>query len=173
MSEEQCTAVTRRARHIFTQLNASGIGAARWGDVGNIGQDYYRSEMYSFFPDLRLCELDWKVNRLATETYSSWYRKRKGKLVMPTKQEPAKDIVIGASGGENERPTTTQLTKRPILVRPPLEPAARAKKVKLSCNAPKAPPAQAPASPKICAQPTSCPDIVFDDLRESVEQLGL
>ena len=38
------------------------MGVAKWGDMGNISQDYYRSEMYSFFPELRLCELDWKVN---------------------------------------------------------------------------------------------------------------
>lgn len=68
--------------------------------MGNVSQDYYRKEMYSFFPELRLCELDWKVNRLATETYSSWYRKRKDKLAITVKQEDAENHdVTGESSG--------------------------------------------------------------------------
>lgn len=89
--------------------------------------------MYSFFPDLRLCELDWKVNRLATETYSSWFRKRKGKLAVSVKQEDA-----SAKDAENLRrvnggislSATTQPPKRPGPPSPP--PVDHAKKVKSS-----------------------------------------
>jgi hypothetical protein len=89
LNEERCNAVTRRARQIFAHLHASGAGATKWGDMSNVSQDYYRRDMYSCFPKLRLCELDWKVNRLATETYSSWYRKRKDKLTATGEQNNA------------------------------------------------------------------------------------
>ena len=91
LSEERCNAVTKRARQIFAHLNASGAGATKWGEMGNVSQDYYRNEKYSLFPELRLCELDWKANRLATETYSSWYRKCKDKLATGVKQEDRGD----------------------------------------------------------------------------------
>ncbi|KAH9991069.1 hypothetical protein BJV77DRAFT_1009806 [Russula vinacea] len=128
------------------------MGAAKWGDMGNISQDYYRSEMYSFFPELRLCELDWKVNRLATETYSSWYRKRKGKLTVPVKRE---EDHADSDGGDM---VISQAPKRPG---PPLESTTYARKVKSSCNALKPPPAQAsthtPAPRETRPQPTPGP----------------
>lgn len=152
LSDERITAVTLRARQIFTQLNLSQMGAAKWGDMGNISQDYYRSEMYSFFPELRLCELDWKVNRLATETYSSWYRKRKGKLTVPVKRE---EDHADSDGGDM---VISQAPKRPG---PPLESTTYARKVKSSCNALKPPPAQAsthtPAPRETRPQPTPGP----------------
>jgi hypothetical protein len=146
LSDEQCTAITKRARQIFLQLNTSGAGAAKWGDIGNVGQDYYRCQMYSFFPDLRLCELDWKVNRLATETYSSWYRKRKGKLAVSVKQEDAsaKGMENRVNGGISLPATSTQPPKRPGPPSPlPVESTAHAKKVKSGFSAPKPRPAWA------------------------------
>jgi hypothetical protein len=91
LSEERCNAVTKRACQIFTHLNASGAGAKKWGEMDNVSQDYYRNEKYSLFPELRLCELDWKANQLATETYSLWYRNRKDKLATGVKQEDRGD----------------------------------------------------------------------------------
>jgi hypothetical protein len=161
LSDERCTAVTKRARQIFAQLNASGAGAAKWGEIGNVGQDYYRNQMYSFFPDLRLCELDWKVNRLATETYSSWYRKRKGKLAVPVKQEDAnakdaENLVNGANHSAISLSATPQPPKRPAPPSLPLvESTSRAKKVKSGYGAPKPRPAWAARAspPKTHRQP--------------------
>jgi hypothetical protein len=96
--------------------------------MGNVSQDFYRREMYLFFPELQLCEHDWKVNRLATETYSSWYRKRKDKFAVTTKQ-----IDTRSSGS-----TEPRQSKRPLT---PLQlpPIPYTKKAKSSAPAPSQP----------------------------------
>jgi hypothetical protein len=142
LNEERCNAVTKRARQIFSHLNASGGGATKWGDMGNVSQDYYRREMYSFFPELRLCELDWKVNRLATETYSSWYRKHKDKLAITVKHE-SHDIAEDPRGVFLQR-------KRP---QTPLQQLPYPKKAKSSdLTQPPVPPSACPVAS--CPQPT-------------------
>ena len=146
LNEERCNAVTKRARQIFAHLNASGAGAAKWGDMGNVSQDYYRREMYSCFPELRLCELDWKVNRLATETYSSWYRKRKDKLVTNVKQEDTEKHHVGSVAGES---SGVLLQYKQPQTPSPLQQVPCPKKVKSSD--PSQPPARPPTS---CPQPT-------------------
>lgn len=154
LDEEQCNAITKRAREIFTHLNASGAGATKWGDMGSASQDYYRRGMYSHFPELRLCEFDWKVNRLATETYSSWYRKRKVKWGVTTKHVGTKvdaeaHDVAGDSSAEPSGPS--HLPKRP---QTPLQPVSCAKKVKSSGPPQPTPPAHTLVSRR--PQPTPC-----------------
>jgi hypothetical protein len=129
LDEGRCNAVTKRARNIFAHLNSTRAGATKWGEMGNVSQDFYRREMYLFFPELQLCELDWKVNRLATETYSSWYRKRRDKFAVTTNT-----LGIGSSSADrcqSKWPRTplqvpsTPYTKKVKSSAPPPRPAPR------------------------------------------------
>ncbi|KAK7006630.1 hypothetical protein R3P38DRAFT_3213957 [Favolaschia claudopus] len=44
-----------------------------WGAASLAVITYHRAHMYAAHPILRLCSGHWKVERLATQTYSSWY----------------------------------------------------------------------------------------------------
>lgn len=46
-----------------------------WGDASLTVINYHRAQMYAAHPCLRLCRSHWKVDQLATNTYSSWYTK--------------------------------------------------------------------------------------------------
>ncbi|KAJ7830161.1 hypothetical protein B0H14DRAFT_2807963 [Mycena olivaceomarginata] len=46
-----------------------------WGAASLTVLNYHRAQMYAAHPCLRLCKSHWKVDFLATNTYSSWYTK--------------------------------------------------------------------------------------------------
>lgn len=167
LDEQRCNAITKRARDIFTHLNASGAGAAKWGDMGSVSQDYYRRGMYSHFPELRLCEFDWKVNRLATETYSSWYRKRKDKWGVTVKHVNTEGHNVTGDSGSAELSGPSQQPKRP---QTPLQPVSCAKKVKSGGPPQPTPPAHTIVSCR--PQPTprwtpSVPALITPDIMPS------
>lgn len=61
------------ARSIWVHIAGSSGAPSKWGDAGVKVAQYYRQEMCARFPILRLCELDWKVDQIATDNYPSWY----------------------------------------------------------------------------------------------------
>ncbi|KAJ7136448.1 hypothetical protein C8R43DRAFT_861672, partial [Mycena crocata] len=54
-----------------------------WGKASLVVLNYHRAQMYVHHPSLRLCRSHWKVDQLATDTYSSWYNKNIKKKVTP------------------------------------------------------------------------------------------
>ncbi|KAK7020790.1 hypothetical protein R3P38DRAFT_3197212 [Favolaschia claudopus] len=50
-----------------------------WGAASLAVITYHRAHMYAAHPILRLCSGHWKVERLATQTYSSWYSRNVAK----------------------------------------------------------------------------------------------
>ncbi|KAJ7799428.1 hypothetical protein B0H14DRAFT_2903000 [Mycena olivaceomarginata] len=46
-----------------------------WGVASLTVLNYHRAQMYAAHPCLRLCKSHWKVDFLATNTYSNWYTK--------------------------------------------------------------------------------------------------
>ena len=46
---------------------------AKWGEAGVKYIELYRKQIYDHFLILRYCELDWKVDQIATDNYPSWY----------------------------------------------------------------------------------------------------
>ncbi|KAJ7071836.1 hypothetical protein B0H15DRAFT_965767 [Mycena belliarum] len=51
-----------------------------WGAASLTVQNYHRAQMYEAHPCLRLCKSHWKVDYMATLTYSSWYIKMTKKV---------------------------------------------------------------------------------------------
>jgi hypothetical protein len=61
------------ARSIWVHIANTYGAPPKWGDAGVKISQIYRQHMYSKFPILRFCELDWKVDLIATDNYPSWY----------------------------------------------------------------------------------------------------
>lgn len=67
------TEIRRYARSIWVHIANTDGAPAKWGDAGVKISQIYRQHMYSKFPILQFCELDWKVDHIATDNYPSWY----------------------------------------------------------------------------------------------------
>ncbi|KAF8197203.1 hypothetical protein K438DRAFT_1759997 [Mycena galopus ATCC 62051] len=48
---------------------------AKWGEASLTVRNFHRSQMYKHYPFLRCCEKHWKVDLMATTSYSSWHKK--------------------------------------------------------------------------------------------------
>ncbi|KAF8214799.1 hypothetical protein K438DRAFT_886299 [Mycena galopus ATCC 62051] len=64
-----------QARQIWKSLQKKGQTPARWGDADSVVRSYYAGEMRRFFPELQLCELDFKSHRIAINIYPAWHAK--------------------------------------------------------------------------------------------------
>jgi hypothetical protein len=61
------------ARSIWVSFGNQGATLSdKWGQADVDIKTQYYTAMNKRFPELRLCELDWKANQLATEMYPSW-----------------------------------------------------------------------------------------------------
>ncbi|KAJ7202621.1 hypothetical protein GGX14DRAFT_653862 [Mycena pura] len=99
------------ARKIWIYLATKGHAPPQWNNASSFARNYYVSEMRKMFSELRLCELDYKSHRIATQNYSGWYKHYLGKRDSEAKTEPeitdlvALDTVSGpASEGPDEEP---------------------------------------------------------------------
>lgn len=70
----RCSEMRRLARSIWVHMANNGGLPTSWrkADV-KLSQSYCR-EMCRKFPELRLCDLDWKADQIATDNYPSWYK---------------------------------------------------------------------------------------------------
>ena len=60
------------ARAIWNQLHGAGKAPRSWGKADLDVATHYRREMRRRFPELGLCEFDWKAEQLATDNYPNW-----------------------------------------------------------------------------------------------------
>jgi hypothetical protein len=61
-------------RTIFAHLaDQPGGPASTWTGYSSIKQQYYHQGLGRVFPEVWLCELDWKADKLAIDAYPSWY----------------------------------------------------------------------------------------------------
>lgn len=67
------TEIRRYARSIWVHIANTNGAPPKWRDAGVKVSQIYRQHMYSKFPILQFCELDWKVDQIATDNYPSWY----------------------------------------------------------------------------------------------------
>ena len=67
--------IRRHMRSVFNHLaDQPGGPAPTWTGYAGVKQQYYYHEMGNLFPELRLCELSWKADKLAIDAYPSWYQ---------------------------------------------------------------------------------------------------
>jgi len=90
VSFERLKAVRRGARELFISLQMMWEGNGRkvpdtWGKMSHGNKEFYRQKMKEQFPEIALCEGDWKCEYVATQTYPGWHRTHRQEKV---KQEP-------------------------------------------------------------------------------------
>jgi hypothetical protein len=87
--------IRKYARSVWVHI-ANIYGAPpKWGDAGVKIAQVYREHMYSRFPMLQFCELDWKVDLIATDNYPSWYGWFGKKSKTDTKTEQVEVTLTG------------------------------------------------------------------------------
>ncbi|KAH7905504.1 hypothetical protein BJ138DRAFT_1118410 [Hygrophoropsis aurantiaca] len=70
----RATQMKSLARDIFALFASRDSAPKHWSKADLNIKNAYRAEMYRQFPELRCCENHWKVDKIATDTYSNWRR---------------------------------------------------------------------------------------------------
>lgn len=70
----RATEIRRYARQIWVHMADGGELPTSWGKANVKSSQAYCHEMSRRFPELALCELDWKADQVATDYYPSWYK---------------------------------------------------------------------------------------------------
>jgi hypothetical protein len=73
ISGDRATEIRRFARSIWVLLGKKGTPPATWGTADIETRKLYSQEMCMRFPELKLCNLDWKAEQIATDNYPSWH----------------------------------------------------------------------------------------------------
>ncbi|KAJ7240823.1 hypothetical protein B0H12DRAFT_1134162 [Mycena haematopus] len=75
VSGKRVKTMRNEARKVWKYLNRLGKLPEQWSSADSEVRGYYASEMRRLFPELQLCELDYKSHRIATIIYSAWSKK--------------------------------------------------------------------------------------------------
>jgi len=70
----RCTEMCQYARSIWVHMANNGGPPTLWGKADVKLSQSYCHEMHQRFPELQLCDLDWKADQIATDNYPSWYK---------------------------------------------------------------------------------------------------
>jgi hypothetical protein len=73
ISGDRATEMRKFARAIWVSFSKTGVPPSKWGQADIQTRQQYLSEMGSCFPELRYCDLEWKIDQIATNNYPSWY----------------------------------------------------------------------------------------------------
>ncbi|KAF9020620.1 hypothetical protein BDZ89DRAFT_1164163 [Hymenopellis radicata] len=127
--------IRKRGRLIFADLVIRNIAPRTWEKAGLTASSYFEFHMVRAFPFLALCSFSWKVNKIATEIYPSWYKNHcKSNMVVAVKVEtvvpPAptsakRKSVVGHTETAVKKPrqeTTTATSTIPVV--PPITAAS-------------------------------------------------
>jgi hypothetical protein len=76
ITEAKASEVSHHCRLIWEYLAQQGVAPTTWKKCSAPAAQYYYSEIYKFHPDLRLCDGNWKAEKLAVDTYPGWHRTR-------------------------------------------------------------------------------------------------
>ncbi|KAF8804530.1 hypothetical protein BYT27DRAFT_7030727, partial [Phlegmacium glaucopus] len=73
ISGDRASEIRQFAQSIWVFLANKGAPPATWGTADMETRKLYCQEMCLCFPELRLCDLDWKAKQIATDNYPSWH----------------------------------------------------------------------------------------------------
>jgi hypothetical protein len=73
ISGDRANEIRKFARAIWVSVSKTGTQPSKWGQADIQTRQQYLSAMGSRFPELRFCDLDWKIEQIATDNYPSWY----------------------------------------------------------------------------------------------------
>ncbi|KAJ6498755.1 hypothetical protein C8R45DRAFT_93866 [Mycena sanguinolenta] len=72
VSGKRIKAIRAHARQIWSHLLSIGKAPDTWSNATSVVRSYYAGEMRRQFPELQLCDLDYKSHSIATEIYPGW-----------------------------------------------------------------------------------------------------
>lgn len=154
---QRAKAARDQARKIWRYLDRSGRLPDCWNEADTVASSYYTGEMRCFFPELQLCENDYKANRIATLIFPNFLKHRNSKVKEEIKEDSedvdnaAAAVVAGKKRAASEAPDDEPASKRtPVsghtrAVKP--RPKPKPKK--------KTPSVPAPAAPSATPEPVS------------------
>ncbi|KAF8813453.1 hypothetical protein BYT27DRAFT_7131552, partial [Phlegmacium glaucopus] len=73
ISGDRATEIRKFAHAIWVSFSKTGGPPSKWGQADIQIRQQYLYAMGSHFPELRLCDLEWKSEQIATDNYLSWY----------------------------------------------------------------------------------------------------
>ena len=93
------------ARSIWLSFTELRIAPSKWGQCTIQTRQYYCREMGIRFPELLLCELDWKADQVATQIYSGWYGKWLKRQEVQSDSDSEEDVppAIGPADSKRSR----------------------------------------------------------------------
>jgi hypothetical protein len=97
---QRAKAARGQARKIWRYLDRLGRLPDCWNEADTVASSYYTGEMRRFFPDLQLCENDYKANRIATLIFPNFLKHRNSKV----KEEIKEDSEYSATKNPNKVP---------------------------------------------------------------------
>ena len=83
----RASAIRKLARSIWVALANAGKAPAKWSQADVVVAQSYKREMRRHFPELQLCENDWKADLIASDNYPSWYSHQANTSKRSIKQE--------------------------------------------------------------------------------------
>lgn len=124
------------ARKIFIYLHSRDLAPPRWNDASSLARSYYASEMRFVFPELGLCEHDYKSHRIATMIYPGWYATYNNSISKKIEPDVLEDAAAAVVAGDAKRPAPDSPDEQPL-----------PKKLKAEKLKPKSKPRRRPAVP--------------------------
>jgi hypothetical protein len=113
ISGDRATEIRRFARSIWVLLGNKGTPPATWGAADIETRKLYSQEMCTRFPELKLCDLDWKAEQVATDNYPSWHNTWDSKMAnQDIKIERDSSLSLG-SGSQMKRVRGESMTVHP------------------------------------------------------------
>jgi hypothetical protein len=77
---------------VWVALANAGQAPTKWSQADIVSAEAYRREMRQHFPELCLCENNWKADLIASENYPSWYAHQSSQNKHSVKQEDAENV---------------------------------------------------------------------------------
>ncbi|KAJ7327675.1 hypothetical protein DFH08DRAFT_816505 [Mycena albidolilacea] len=105
---QRAKAARGQARKIWRYLDRLGRLSDCWNEADTVASSYYTGEMRRFFPDLQLCENDYKANRIATLIFPNFLKHRNSKV----KEEIKEDSEYSATKNPNKVPWLSSVILR-------------------------------------------------------------
>jgi hypothetical protein len=89
-TKTEIKSLRKAARELFMTLLDDGLALRTWSHASSKAVNAVRRDLLTQFPDLALCSTNWKVDKVASEVYSQWSRRRKDQIDEKTKSRKRK-----------------------------------------------------------------------------------
>ncbi|KAF7371531.1 hypothetical protein MVEN_00007900 [Mycena venus] len=163
---KRAKAARNQARKIWRYLDNLGRLPECWNDADALVSSYYTGEMRRFFPELQLCECDYKAHRIATLIFPNFIKRCNVKIKEEIKEDSdvtdtaAAAVVAGEKRAASEAPDDEPAPKRTAASgrKPSSKSKPKLKTTKTSAKSSLPAPAALSAAPEpVSAAPVSPP----------------